>query len=401
MPRRRARARTRHRDSSMKPRALCFFCSLTELDTGMPISTLKLIEHFSGRHGRDVHAVLPGEGSLAARLRDLHVTVKILPFARLRSPARPALFLASLCSTVAAVPALVRYLRGNGIRLVHFSDVIDMPFYPAARLAGCRAVAHLRVSLERAPVRVLYRAWTALFVDRVVCISEAVRGYYGRQSARASTVYNPGPDPAVFDPKRRYERHPALDSGRICVLSIAKFVEVKGHDNFVRLAAGVQRDLPGRAQFVILGNRAPHHESYYDRVMAMIREHDLERAVSVLQPVPHWEVPGLLAHTGVFVHVPRWQEGLGGVVLEAMAMEVPVVAFASGGVAECFTSGMSGYLVPHGDIDSAARRVVELISNEERRRAMGRSARGELARKFSYAGHFAAIERIYAGLFDG
>ena len=60
----------------------------------------------------------------------------------------------------------------------------------------------------------------------------------------------------------------------------------------------------------------------------------------------------LLARTAVFAHLPNYQEGLGGVLLEALAMEVPVVAFDCGGIGECFTNAKRiidtySYAYPH------------------------------------------------------
>jgi len=80
-------------------------------------------------------------------------------------------------------------------------------------------------------------------------------------------------------------------------------------------------------------------------------------------------------------------------------MEVPVVAFNSGGVAECFTHELSGFLVAQFDVAAAATRIIELLDNAIVRKKMGCNARKELLSKFSYQNHFSAIESTYRTIF--
>jgi glycosyltransferase involved in cell wall biosynthesis len=106
----------------------------------------------------------------------------------------------------------------------------------------------------------------------------------------------------------------------------------------------------------------------------------------------------VFAQTAVFVLMPNCQEGLGGVVLEAMAMKVPVVAFDSGGIGECFSNNTSGFLVPQGDTQAAADAVILLIQNPEVRNTLGTHARDELLSRFTYEKHFSGIEAVYTSL---
>ncbi len=69
--------------------------------------------------------------------------------------------------------------------------------------------------------------------------------------------------------------------------------------------------------------------------------------------------------------------------LEAMASEVPVIATRSGGVPELITDGENGYLFPVGDVDSMAARAIEILSNPELQRRLGRNARETAERKFN------------------
>jgi glycosyltransferase involved in cell wall biosynthesis len=62
-----------------------------------------------------------------------------------------------------------------------------------------------------------------------------------------------------------------------------------------------------------------------------------------------------------------------------MALGLPSVATAVGGVPEVVTDGEDAVLVPPGDPDALAAAVVALLGDEERRRSMGERARGTAA----------------------
>jgi glycosyltransferase involved in cell wall biosynthesis len=199
----------------------------------------------------------------------------------------------------------------------------------------------------------------------------------------------------IFNPKRPVEHFFSLPEGRAVILAIGKFVKAKGHEHVVAMARIIEAKNPGKCHYVIIGDAIPGQETYKTFVAGLIRTANLDAAFTIIPHIPHEHIPSLFARTTVFVHLPNWQEGLGGAVLEAMAMNVPVVAFDSGGVAECFTSGLSGFLVPSGNIQATADAVIRLISDSELRNTIGAHARNELLVKFSYEKHFCGIEEIY------
>ena len=384
----------------MPPINICFFCSLSSFDTGMPISTFKLIEHFSRRREYKVHVILSEEGELSRRARTLGLTTRIISFNRLRSLRRIGEFIRFLFSFPSAFLQLYFFLRKSRIALIHFSDIIDMPFYACGHFAHARTVAHLRHCIENVFARLLFDALVTVFIDKVVCISQAALRFSGLGDARASVIYNPGPDVSLFHPNKSFPSIPGLPEGEHFVLTIGKFLRVKGHEHFIRMARRMESIRPGLCRFVILGNKLSAHERYYARILGLIDNLGLSKRVLILDPVPHETIPGILVRSCVYVHLPNWQEGLGGAVLEAMAMQVPVVAFDSGGVGECFTNNVSGFLIRRFDIGAAADRVIQLLCDEKLHRQMGSAARRELLSKFSYQKHFSEIERIYRALIN-
>ncbi len=289
---------------------------------------------------------------------------------------------------------LYSFLKKNQITIIHFSDFIDFPYYPAAFFARIPAIAHLRMCIESRLQRHFYRLWARTFCTKVICISEAVKKYASLDNSFCRIIYNPGPDPALFNRSRAHSKPAQCVKGKFVIVTIANFRQVKGQEHFVKIASLLEMAFPGKCHFIMIGDRLKAHQSYYNRLCEQISNLNLCNCFSTIENVPHENIAGYLAHSSVLVHVPNYQEGFGGVILEAMMMGVPVVSFDSGGISECYTNNHSGYIVKQYDTDAAAEAVIRLIQNPEIHRQMSRNALVEI-QKFSYQRHFSEIEAVY------
>jgi glycosyltransferase involved in cell wall biosynthesis len=99
----------------------------------------------------------------------------------------------------------------------------------------------------------------------------------------------------------------------------------------------------------------------------------------------------------VFV-LPSRAENFPIALLEAMAAGLPVVATRVGGVPEIVTDGVSGLLVPPGDIDAMTSAIEGLLRDEHRRRELGRNGAAEIARRFDPADAGLRMVEVYEEL---
>lgn len=81
--------------------------------------------------------------------------------------------------------------------------------------------------------------------------------------------------------------------------------------------------------------------------------------------------------------LPSEQESFGLAALEAMAVQVPVVASRVGGLPEVIDDGETGYLSPVGDVDKMADDAVRLLSDAKSRKEMGKRARASAIERYS------------------
>lgn len=112
------------------------------------------------------------------------------------------------------------------------------------------------------------------------------------------------------------------------------------------------------------------------------------------------DMPEVLSSLDVFV-LPSESEGMSNAILEAMAMELPVVVTAVGGAPEQVEEGRSGYLVRYPDSPAMAGRVIELFGNSRLRASIGRTARERVVERYSATSMVRQIEDLYAKLLNG
>ena len=95
------------------------------------------------------------------------------------------------------------------------------------------------------------------------------------------------------------------------------------------------------------------------------------------------------------VVVPSKEEGFGLVAVEAQLCETPVVAFASGGLADIIEHRSTGYLVSSGDVTALAATLDDVMSSEARHE-VGRAGRQSALARFAPD----SVARRYRMLYD-
>jgi glycosyltransferase involved in cell wall biosynthesis len=93
--------------------------------------------------------------------------------------------------------------------------------------------------------------------------------------------------------------------------------------------------------------------------------------------------------------LPSFAEGVPIVLMEAMAMEIPVLANAITGIVELVEDEVSGFLVRPGRVDQLADRLEQLASDAELRAAMGRAGRSRIAREYDLDANASFLARVF------
>ena len=138
-------------------------------------------------------------------------------------------------------------------------------------------------------------------------------------------------------------------------------------------------------------------DSFEAKVRARIAELGLE--TSVIWAGWQDDMPAVMADLDVLA-VPSWEEPFGLVVTEGMAMERPVVGFASGALPEILTSGVEGLLVPVRDSEAMADALITLLQDPVHRAEMGRKGRARVLQQFTPRRQAEEMTAIYRQILD-
>lgn len=112
--------------------------------------------------------------------------------------------------------------------------------------------------------------------------------------------------------------------------------------------------------------------------------------------LPGWqtEVRNYFEAMDIFA-LPSHREGLPNVLLEAMAMEVPVVATRVNGVPQLVQDGRSGLLIEPGDVSGLTTALLGLLTNAALRRLFGVAGRRTVETRYSFKNRMSQLKRIY------
>jgi N-acetyl-alpha-D-glucosaminyl L-malate synthase BshA len=193
-------------------------------------------------------------------------------------------------------------------------------------------------------------------------------------------------DLSVYRPESVYRDRSAFAApGQKILLHISNMRPVKRVLDTVRILERVTREVPA---VLLMVGEGPERAS----AQALARRLGLKDQVRFLGPQNSIEEIAGLAD--VFL-LPSELESFGLSALEAMACGVPVVGSDAGGLPEVVQHAETGFLLPVGDVDGMAARCLEILKDEERRRAMGHAARRRAAALFNADRIVSQYERFY------
>lgn len=326
----------------------------------------------------------PLEGSLWSEARERGIrTLYVADLQRAVHPLRDARALRSVHGLI----------ERGGYDLVHTHiSKAGIVGRAAARRAGVPVIVHTyhgSVAEVHGPSPLswafrLCERMAARWTDRLLAVSQAaVRTCLGNGIGRPEQyrVIHNGIDPEAFRP-RPAARVPELPGRGPVIGTVGSLTREKGMDLLLAAASRLRPCRPD-LRLCVVGDGVERQ-----RLERQVRASGLQDTVffaGAQADVRPW-----LASADVFALASR-AEGLPGAMLEAMAMERPVVATRVGGIPEAAVDGVSGLLVPPEDPEALAVALERLLADAPLRERMGREGRQRVCAEFTVA---RMVERV-------
>ncbi len=296
------------------------------------------------------------------------------------------------------IPGIINYAKEVGADLIHchlpLSGVLGRF---AGKLIGI-PVLYTEHNLQQRYHPLTRRAnlLTMNWNDHILTVSEEARKsleqHLNGSRTKVQTLLN-GVNTNYFNPEHHtrdaVHSQMSLPPDVIVIGTIAVFRAQKRLDRWLKLAKRLHEQHP-QTRFLLVGG-GPEVKN----LKQLAKELGLDEVVYF--PGRLEDVRPSLAAMDIYLMTSDF-EGLPIALLEAMSMQLPVVATAVGGIPEVITSGAEGLLSDKEDLDSLYMHLAQLVNFPELRKEMGTAARHRMKEKFSIDRMVSELEAVYREL---
>tara|TARA_R110000796_G_scaffold5841_11_gene21427 strand:- start:6254 stop:7366 length:1113 start_codon:yes stop_codon:yes gene_type:complete len=175
-----------------------------------------------------------------------------------------------------------------------------------------------------------------------------------------------------------------VKSTDIKIISVARFSEQKDHKTLLDALVKIK----GRNWTLDLVGKGP----LLNKTKLYVDQLGLEHRVKFLGE--RHDVNELLFNYDIYVLISNW-EGFPRSILEAMRTTLPVIASDVGGVNEAVKDGITGFLIPRGDIKILKTKLEDLIDNKGLRSKMGQAGNLDFEKSFTFDAMYNKTLTVY------
>lgn len=290
---------------------------------------------------------------------------------------------------------IAQYMKRQEFDVVQtYGFYSSIPGVLAARIARIPVIiAGKRDMNEVLPrINLLAEKWVWRFSHLIVVNAKRIRDHLIRSEKIAAekirVIYN-----GVDVPNNEIGVRKSLDPGHLAVGMVANFREQKDHATYLE-AARLVNEKQGGVQFILIGSgpREEEMKQYSEKL-------GLNGVVTFLGRQTGQALYDTMTKFSISVLV-SYNEGVPNVLLESMALGIPVIGNPSGGIPEIIDDGSNGFLVPYKRPDLLAEKILFLIRHLKSAERMGNAGKEKALREFSYLKMSQEFNNLYRELLE-
>lgn len=293
---------------------------------------------------------------------------------------------------VDVVRRLVQLCRRERVAIWHGHDyktnvlgLLVRRFWPMKLATTVHGWGH---RFQRTPLYYRIDKFTLRYYDEVICVSQDLRDEclrYGVSRDRCHLIFN-AIDTEEFC--RKNLGWPPLytsQTGTFVLGALGRLEDEKCFDVLIEATDRLIR--AGRDVSLMIGGEGASRAKLQQQIAATNQPQRIRL-------LGHVETKHFFRDVDAFV-LSSCREGLPNVVLEAMALEVPLVATPVGGIPDLVDDGNNGLIVPVGDPDALAAGISRILDDRVQSRAMAQAARQTIEQRFSFRKRMEKMVAIY------
>ena len=295
---------------------------------------------------------------------------------------------------------LSRFMRRHNVQVIHCQLSKDIAtIVPAMKLSGRRIpiILSKRVGSYLSK-KDMFHQLTYAHISKVLAISDVIHKNVLDTTPmtpdRVLTLHD-SIDTDLFSPHRVDRSIVRSEFGfadNVTVVGfVGRFSPGKGHEELLEAASILSKNRPD-LRFLVVGEASHGEERYEQKIRSLSHSLGLDSVVTFTGYRD--DIPEVMAAFDVFAF-PSHAESFGVVLIEAMAMERPVVSTNCDGVLDIVVDGKTGlYVHPRNPAELAAA-LQHLISNPAMRTSMGKAGRRRVEELFDQRKQMKKLEEVY------
>lgn len=290
------------------------------------------------------------------------------------------------------ISRVVKCIRKESVDILHINSSVISILLKASQIAGIPAIVHMRELLSEDFVLTKSMATNkdtlihqiSKDADFIICNSKKTKEQFKRDQG-VFLVYN------CIDPDR-FELPSIPMKGVLKIGLISSNTVKKGIYDFLKLAIAALSN--AELEFIMIG---PQNEEVVK----------LNSQIESLNPRPRLNLidycsypDQAMAMVDVVLSLTQVGESFGRTIAEAMAARRPVVAYGTGAVPELIVDGVTGFLIPPGDLKAVLDTLEWIASHRNEAKAMGERARQYVIDSFSGEIFHENLKKVYTSILN-
>ena len=288
---------------------------------------------------------------------------------------------------------LKKALKENKIDAIHMTTsgqlavIRDIMLLKTAKKKGVPSVYHIRFGRIPEIAKANTREWQMIkaameLATCVIAIDKKTLAAIKKYAPQVNVCYIPNP----FDLEKLESLHlETVEPLRREIVFVGWVIKTKGIEELLAAWQDV-KDLYPDWKLRIVG---PYHEEYFKELSSRF---GFENVIFEGEK-KHDEAMKILSGAEAFI-LPSYTEGFPNAVLEAMALEKPIIATDVGAIPDMLEDG-AGIVIPSQNVEEIKGALEKLFANDDLRRDMAKRAKAKLERDYTVETVFSEYDSIW------